>query len=180
MKVLMDYHCHITIPAFNKTPIKGWKETTILLSDNTKEVEDLMYTRHFKIGSHGIASEEDIFKECMATARDCGGIRVKVEKESGFENEVLTPSRYMEHHLLIIGDSATLNESWRRSRNPKRLEKNGQRSYFYTKRSRSGSVSESLLEVLLDTEGLSRFSIKEAKHELVVLDTNPGHDSWWA
>jgi hypothetical protein len=168
----MKFHVHLTLSKIDNIP-KGWKETIILLENDSKQQLDIMLTKHYKFGYKNINNLEDIKKD-ISTLQLNNLVRVKIEQDEGFYLPV-TDTNYVEVHVLCPQESR-LDSSWVRSKNPKK-QLEGKKYYFLNKRVYSGSSVESIKELVL--KELTVIDFIDIKFEQVIFDSNAKHDAWW-
>lgn len=170
----MNFHAHVTVQP--NTPIpRGWKSTTIVLEGDRIQ-HDIMITRHYCIGKHGIETLGDIINDItMLPWEDV--IRVKIEQDSNFTLPI-TPENYVEVHMLCPAGVEPAGDGWVKSRNPRTVI-NRAPVYFYNKRVYDSILSVEQFKGSLALEQ-ANIPYTECKVEQVVYDSNREHDSWWA
>jgi hypothetical protein len=170
---MANYHVHLTVPPDAPVP-KGWKRTTILL-EGAKVQTDLMLTKHYVAGRKNVSSVEDI-KADIASLHLDGIIRVKIEQDDAFTLPI-TPTNYMEIHMLCPDGVVPKGSGWVKSSNPRKNTPQGP-VYFFNKRVyNSPLTAEEFSNATLEEQDVS---YTECKIEQVIYDSNREHDSWWA
>jgi hypothetical protein len=157
---MTNYHVHLTVPPDAPIP-KGWKRTTILLEGAKVQTD--------------VSSVEDI-KADIASLHLDGIVRVKIEQDDAFTLPI-TPTNYMEIHMLCPTGVVPKGDGWVKSSNPRKNTPQGP-VYFYNKRVyNSPLTAEEFSNATLEEQDVS---YTECKIEQVIYDSNREHDSWWA
>ena len=175
---MIDYHAHFTVPNNTKIPQKaGFKLTEIILEDETRTQLDTMLTKHFRLGCKCFYTVKDIIDYCFEISNEINAIRFKLEQTSGF-NIPISKENYVEIHCKVSED-IILDNTWKRSKNPKNLNITGKYDYFWNKRIYSSDFN--INEIITNThQYLSNIDYEELKFEQIIIDTNHKIDAWWA
>lgn len=169
------YHVHVTALPNTPTP-RGWKSTTIVLEGGNRIQQDIMLTKHYCTGKHGVESVSDIINDASMLPWE-NMIRIKVEQDNNFTLPI-TPDHYVEVHMLCPIGIEPVGEGWVKSRNPRTLI-DGKPVYFYNRRVYNSSLTVEQFKVGLTLEQ-TNVPYLECKVEQVVYDSYREHDSWWA
>lgn len=170
----MDYHVHLTVKSEAVAP-KGWKKTDIIL-EGSRVQEDVMLTKHYRLGHKGILTLQDIQNDIISLPKTLDITRVKIEQDSGFHLPI-TDENYVEIHVKFQ-EVLLLPDCWVRSRNPRDLSPEGVPRYFFNRRIRQGTCVEAIVEEA--KKDIDFTNVIEMKVEQVIYDSNRESDRWWA
>jgi hypothetical protein len=122
-----------------------------------------------------VSSVEDI-KADIASLHLDGIIRVKIEQDDAFTLPI-TPTNYMEIHMLCPIGVIPNGGGWVKSSNPRKNTPQGP-VYFFNKRVYDSPLTaEEFSDATLNEQDVPYI---ECKIEQVIYDSNREHDSWWA
>jgi hypothetical protein len=199
------FHSHITISAEGNAAqaakLVGGKLTVIDLAKGKRGQTDVMITRHYVTGYHGLRDENDIvflLKGQAAQLKESGieVLRTKLEHEmlheqsNPLEIEESLNRIYTEVHVKCVL-AANLIKSlvgfakplcWHPSRNSLGKTEDGRLIHFVNRRFYSkpltlGTLDMAVQELIGDFP--AGIEIREIKYESTVFDTNELHDKWW-
>jgi len=171
------------------------KQTSIILENKTRREFDSMLTRYY-YRDNG-ETLDDVIVKMMGDMEVLFEIgieieRWKLEKEIPFMEECFEECKYVEVHQGLIVDSEKLsyakqlgdNMGWRPSNNPRASLGEGLVKQFLNRRFNNKmtyfEINEEIERLHARVGYTSDIMIERPRVELVVIDSNLEHDSWWS
>lgn len=186
------FHCHTYVTEKGyKRKFPGFRDSSVIYMDSDKIQRDYIYTK-YAVNTEGapgglrrLVDEVDTLRH----AYQSDIIRVKIE-HADLGAVPISPEHYCEVHFSIWLQDTPYSpyspKGWKYSYSPKDvLPENvggGVKRYLSTRfrEGTSADIIKATEEALAHVrEYFSPIKVGFPKYEIILLDTNPGIDSWW-
>jgi len=162
-------HVHVTVDSFPDITPKGWKTTTIMLQRSGRFQKDKMLTKHFLLDNTINFIQYILTQVSMLPLTNI--VRVKIEQETNFPDIIQKP-QYLEIHAEVA-EINNLPFNWVFSCNELRQD-----MVFINKRFYDGNIIDCMDSVNMDLKTIDQ--PYDYRAELIIYDSNPSIDKWWA